>query len=256
MASTSECLESPEPKWWLTTVKWGCHQHKADSLHFHVQKCFIRFSVVKVLGFFGTSLFVSEERCGRSSILWLCWPHRLVIDVNHIAQSSFSQQKTMVMLNLEKVTLAWESMVLLVFAATPIFWDALDHGQNISSRGMGVTAAFVIYLTYMPGIHFCFKWLTRVMTEWRNGFEHHLVILYLFVVGPSSSRGRPDVSLNIFPIIMIMTCNDHKMKMNSVLDQFIMYKHPLTSIQFPTTLKWTHYYFFQLLISVIKYLWS
>lgn len=67
------------------------------------------------------------------------------------------------------------------------------------------------------------------MTEWRNGFEHHLVILYLFVVGPISSRGRPDVSLNIFPIIMTMTGNDHKMKINSVLDQFTKYKQLLSA---------------------------
>lgn len=199
---------------------------------------------------------MKKDVCGGSYGLRSCWPHRLVIDVNHIVQSPFSQQKTMVMLNLEKATLAWEFNGVAYVCSNSNFLDALDHGQNIRSRGMGSQLPFVIYLTYMPGIHFCFKWLTRLMTEWRNDFEHHLVILNPFVVGPIFSRGRPDVSLNISPIIMIMTCHDHKMKINSVLDQFTVYKHHITSIQFPTTLKWTHCYFFQLLISVIKYLWS
>lgn len=94
------------------------------------------------------------------------------------------------------------------------FWGCFGPWTEYQLQRHGVTAAFVIYPTYMPGIHFCFKWLTRLMTEWRNGFEHHLVILHLFVLGPISSRGRPDVSLNISPIIMIMTCHDHKMKIN------------------------------------------
>lgn len=136
MVSTLSVQSPLSPNDYLLLSSGGVTNTK-QTLHFQVQKCYIRFLVVKVLGFFRTSLFVSEERCGRSYGLRLCWPHRLVIDVNRIVQSPFSQQKATVMLISEKVTPAWSSMVLLVFAVTPIFGDALDHGQNISSRGTG-----------------------------------------------------------------------------------------------------------------------